>query len=109
MAFGCFHYAKMKQMQQSWLYNPDVAGLSKTLWLFSLSTTLQFLSRTASQPAHTLQAAVRWPQGSESHHKGVVYCIHACVCLSLRFYVGKSVSVFVLVEAGPWELRVGAS
>lgn len=82
---------------------------STILWLFSLSTSLQFLSRTASQPAHTLQAAVRWPQGSESHHKGVVYCMYACVCLSLRFYVGKSVSVFVLVEAGPWELRVGAS
>lgn len=64
-------------------------------------------SSTASHPAHTLQAEVHWPQGSRSRHKGVVYM---CVCLLRPWaFTWASVCLCVLVEAGPWELRVGAS
>lgn len=76
--------------------------------LLCLSASLLFLSCTASQPAHTLQTAVHWPQGSGSHHKGVVY-VRVCVFVPEPLRGQVCFYVCVLVEAGPWELRVGAS
>lgn len=52
----------------------------------------QILSSTASHPAHTLQAEVRWPQGSRSRHKGVVY-----VCLFVPEPLRGQVCVYVCV------------
>ncbi len=53
-----------------------------------------------------MQAAVNWPQGSGSHHEGVVY---VCVFVPEPLRGQVCVYVCVLVETGLWELRVGAS
>lgn len=88
---------------------PDITELSLTqmglLCLVCQLAFLYFLSYTAEQQAHTLQAGMHWPEAPGATMRGWLTCM--CVCLSLSFYVGKCVSV--LVEAGPWELKVGAS
>lgn len=56
---------------------PDITGLSSTrrglLCLVCELAFLLFLSYTAKQQAHTLQAAIHWHRGSGSHREGVAY------------------------------------
>lgn len=95
-----------KQVQQSRLQNPDVTGLSKT-WRGSSACQLAFYfsaAQPANQPTHCrLQSTGPKAQGATT--RGWFTCVF--VPEFLRGQV--CVYVCVLVEAGPWELRVGAS
>lgn len=102
----CSLCAESKQVQQSRLHNPDVKGLSKTLWGFSVFQLASYFSaaQPANQPTHCrLQSTGLKAQGATT--RGWFMCVFVPEPLrgQVCFYV------CVLVEAGPWELRVGAS
>lgn len=101
----CSLCAESKQVQQSRLHNPDVTGLSKTLWGFSVFQLASYFSaaQPANQPTHCrLQSTGLKAQGATT--RGWFMCV--CVCLSLSLYVGKCVSMCVCwwkQGLGNWE------
>lgn len=77
----CSLCAESKQVQQSRLHNPDVTGLSKTLWGFSVFQLASYFSaaQPANQPTHCrLQSTGLKAQGATT--RGWFMCVCVCVC-----------------------------
>lgn len=109
MAEGLFTLCSQKeskQVHQSRLHNPDVTGLSKTSRGFSVCQLAFYFSaaQPANQPTHC-RLQFTGPKAQGATRRGWFTCVF--VPELLRGQV--CVYLCVLVEAGPWELRVGAS
>lgn len=80
---GVFHSVESKQLQrESGLHRPDVTGLSKTLWRFSVSYTLRFwATQPAIQPTHT-KLKFTGPKAPGAATRGWFMCL--CVPEPLR-------------------------